>query len=117
MASVTLHVRRISPRAFMHLISPSSERDGAAQQTPPIMHQVASFSYEGDDLSELDKVKMKQISFDGWPVSLAWREELDAMKHTHDINLLPAYDLDHTMIVPKDYERCLLGAAVELHVR
>ncbi|KAF8478324.1 hypothetical protein JB92DRAFT_2837996 [Gautieria morchelliformis] len=78
--------------------------------------EITDSSDEGEDLSELDKAKMKQISFDGWPVSLAWREELDAVKSTHDVNPLPAYDLDHKMIAPKDYERCLVGAAVELHV-
>ncbi|KAF8526378.1 hypothetical protein JB92DRAFT_2826580 [Gautieria morchelliformis] len=59
---------------------------------------------------------MMQISFGGWPVSHAWRKELDAVKATHDVNPLPAYNIDHSMIAPKDYERCLLGAAVEVHV-
>ncbi|KAF8520056.1 hypothetical protein JB92DRAFT_3111911 [Gautieria morchelliformis] len=73
-------------------------------------------SNEGEDLSEGEKALMMQISFNGWPVSHAWRKELDAVKATHDVNPLPAYDIDHNMIAPKDYERCLLGAAVEVHV-
>ncbi|KAF8524953.1 hypothetical protein JB92DRAFT_2826889 [Gautieria morchelliformis] len=59
---------------------------------------------------------MKQISFEGWPVTQAWHNELDAVKETQDINLLPVYDLDHTMIWPKDYKWCLLGATVEVHI-
>jgi hypothetical protein len=42
-------------------------------------------------------------------------EKLDAVKDTHNINPLPAYDLSHSMITPKDYEQCLLGTIVELH--
>ncbi|KAF8495083.1 hypothetical protein JB92DRAFT_2994140 [Gautieria morchelliformis] len=29
---------------------------------------------------------------------------------------LPAYDVDYSMIASKDYERCLLGAMVEVHL-
>ncbi|KAF8512170.1 hypothetical protein JB92DRAFT_336164 [Gautieria morchelliformis] len=71
---------------------------------------------DGYDLSKQDRAKIKQLSFDGWPVRQAWCDELDAVKETHDVNPLPAYDLDHSIIVPKDYERCLLGAIVEVQV-
>ncbi|KAF8483183.1 hypothetical protein JB92DRAFT_3132075 [Gautieria morchelliformis] len=71
---------------------------------------------DGYDLSEQDRAKIKQLSFDGWPIRQAWGDELDAVKETHDINPLPAYDLDHSTIAPKDYERCLLGAIAEVHI-
>ncbi|KAF8529442.1 hypothetical protein JB92DRAFT_2860683 [Gautieria morchelliformis] len=103
-----------------------SERKEPVQSTPSrltIRHalliermetdDMTESSREEDDLCKLDKAKMMQISFEGWPVSDAWREELDAVKGTHDVNLLPAYDIDHTMILPKDYECCLLGATVK----
>jgi hypothetical protein len=56
-----------------------------------------------------------QLSFDGWPFRQPWDEKLDVVKDTHNINPLPAYDLNHSTITPKDYEQCLLGTIVELH--
>ncbi|KAF8506470.1 hypothetical protein JB92DRAFT_2832882 [Gautieria morchelliformis] len=55
-------------------------------------------SNNGDDLTEQDNVRQ------------LWCDELDEVKATHDINPLPAYDVDYSMIAPKDYEQCLLGA-------
>ncbi|KAF8473106.1 hypothetical protein JB92DRAFT_3053445 [Gautieria morchelliformis] len=47
-------------------------------------------SNDGYDLSEHARcVRHVKLSFDGWPVRQAWRDELDAVKETHDVNLLP----------------------------
>ncbi|KAF8508533.1 hypothetical protein JB92DRAFT_580240 [Gautieria morchelliformis] len=38
-------------------------------------------------------------------------------RRERDTRRQPApYDIDHTIILPKDYERCLLGATVEVHI-
>lgn len=42
--------------------------------------------------------------------------ELAAMKKTHIFNILPAYDVDGNLILPKNYESALKGAVVVVTV-
>jgi hypothetical protein len=60
-------------------------------------------------------VKLIEMSFEGWPARQAWRDELEKVKDTHDMNPIPAYDINHQLITSKHYERALIGAMVEVH--
>ncbi|KAF8526089.1 hypothetical protein JB92DRAFT_2873291, partial [Gautieria morchelliformis] len=48
-------------------------------------------SNDGYGLSEHARCvrHIKRHSVDGWPVRQPWRDELDAVKETHDVNPLP----------------------------
>lgn len=54
------------------------------------------------------------FALENWPVTGAWRAELDAVKDTHMISPLPAYGLDLEPIKPREYTRRLIGAIVEV---
>ncbi|KAF8503845.1 hypothetical protein JB92DRAFT_3123363 [Gautieria morchelliformis] len=40
---------------------------------------------------------------------------MNAVKHTHEISPLPAFDVNGDPIVPSQYDRLLKGAVVEVH--
>lgn len=51
-----------------------------------------------------------------WPVADRCKGHLHGLVSTHIICPLPAYDLDHKLIVPSEYESKLKGALVEVHM-
>lgn len=60
-------------------------------------------------LSDIDPaLRLENIPVSG-DIAVA---ELAAMKATHVFNILPAYDVDGDLIMPKDYESRLKGAVV-----
>jgi len=54
------------------------------------------------------------LTFHGWPAGEQWRAELEALKELYDVNPLRAYDIDGKLILPRNYERQLIGAVVRL---
>jgi hypothetical protein len=51
-----------------------------------------------------------EYDIDNWPVSLSNEPYLDAIKSTHNVQRLPAYDIKGDLIHPFDYEEKLAGA-------
>ncbi|KAF8528242.1 hypothetical protein JB92DRAFT_3093082 [Gautieria morchelliformis] len=76
---------------------------------------LAEAAWGCSELTNYETVPMMDM-ISGNRTRQAGHDELDVMKETQNINLLPVYDLDHSIIAPKDYKRCLLGAIVEVQV-
>ncbi|KAG1907217.1 uncharacterized protein F5891DRAFT_1181513 [Suillus fuscotomentosus] len=51
-----------------------------------------------------------------WPVADRCKGHLESLVSTHSICPLPAYDSDHNLILPSQYESKLKGALVEVHM-
>ncbi|KAH7903004.1 hypothetical protein BJ138DRAFT_1120845 [Hygrophoropsis aurantiaca] len=51
-----------------------------------------------------------------WPVDDRCQSDLELLIPTHDIQPLPAWDTQNTLIPPKDYGAKLRGATVEVHM-
>ncbi|KAI6025248.1 hypothetical protein PISMIDRAFT_11508 [Pisolithus microcarpus 441] len=55
-------------------------------------------------------------SFERWPLTKERnRAQLLALKHSHHLRPVPAYDLNNDLLHPSTYRRCLQGAIVEVH--
>lgn len=68
------------------------------------------------NFTEYSPISVNEFSFEGYPVSGLWRDQLDAVKKTHDIVPLPAYGSpeDSDPIKPSQYHARLAGAVVLL---
>ncbi|KAJ6497955.1 hypothetical protein C8R47DRAFT_1068866 [Mycena vitilis] len=55
-----------------------------------------------------------EIKTADWPVAPEYHEHLLAVADTHDVVLLPVYDIDETLVPQPDIERKLRGAFVEV---
>ena len=51
-----------------------------------------------------------------WPVSDCCKDHLHELVSSHNIQPLPAYDENHNLISPSQYESKLKGALVEVHM-
>ncbi|OAX30739.1 hypothetical protein K503DRAFT_178495 [Rhizopogon vinicolor AM-OR11-026] len=51
-----------------------------------------------------------------WPVADRCKDHLQDLISTHEIRPLPAYDENHALIPPLQYESKLKGALVEVHM-
>ncbi|KAG2055974.1 hypothetical protein BDR06DRAFT_970434 [Suillus hirtellus] len=51
-----------------------------------------------------------------WPVADQCKGHLQDLRSTHNVCPLPAYDTDHSLIPPLEYESKLKGALVEVHM-
>jgi hypothetical protein len=51
-----------------------------------------------------------------WPVADRCKGHLQDLRSTHNVCPLPAYDTDHSLIPPLEYESKLKGALVEVHM-
>ncbi|KAG1883850.1 hypothetical protein F4604DRAFT_1920366 [Suillus subluteus] len=51
-----------------------------------------------------------------WPVADQCKSHLQGLVSTYIICPLPAYDLDHNLILPSEYESKLKGALIEVHM-
>jgi hypothetical protein len=51
-----------------------------------------------------------EYNIDNWPVPLTNEDSLEAIKPTHNVQRLPAYDVKGQLIHPLDYEEKLAGA-------
>ncbi|KAG1857480.1 hypothetical protein F4604DRAFT_1931432 [Suillus subluteus] len=80
---------------------------------------------ERDTASEVDGDDNYSTDSDGlssdfdittWPVADRCKGHLQGLTSTHTIHPLPAYDLDHNLILPSEYESKLKGALVEVHM-
>ncbi|KAG1728760.1 uncharacterized protein EDB91DRAFT_1086000 [Suillus paluster] len=80
---------------------------------------------EQDTTSEVDGDNNYLTNLDGlssdfdittWPVADRCKGCLQDLTSTHIIRPLPAYDLDHNLILPSEYESKLKGALVEVHM-
>ncbi|KAI6041949.1 hypothetical protein EDC04DRAFT_2892453 [Pisolithus marmoratus] len=71
---------------------------------------------DSDDIPGSATSSTDSFSFELWPLTKEkYRGELLALKSTHRILPLPAYDLTGDLIRPSAYRRCLQGALVEVH--
>jgi hypothetical protein len=69
---------------------------------------------EEDDEEEVDP----RFLIENWPVqNPATQVHLDAIKGTHIVNPIPAYDVEGRLILPTEYEHKLRGAIVRLEFR
>lgn len=87
---------------------------GASDVTPtPSPESVTSTTAEE---SVKPTISADAFSFERWPLTKEKnRVELLALKTTHHIVPLPAYDLANDLIRPGGYRRLLQGAIVEVH--
>ncbi|KAG2087595.1 hypothetical protein BD769DRAFT_1680709 [Suillus cothurnatus] len=76
--------------------------------------QYDTASDEGDDCSTNSLSSDFDIST--WPVANRCRGRLEDLTSTHNVCPLPAYDTDHGLIPPLEYESKLKGALVEVHM-
>jgi len=57
-----------------------------------------------------------EMTIANWPIQDRTRAALERAASTHYICPLPAFDEDHTLISPIDYQKKLSGAIVQVHL-
>jgi hypothetical protein len=67
-------------------------------------------------LATVDSGLGSEFNITTWPVAERCKGHLEDLVSTHDICPLPAYDENHVLIPPLQYESKLKGALVEVHM-
>ncbi|KAG1722366.1 hypothetical protein EDD22DRAFT_935595 [Suillus occidentalis] len=71
---------------------------------------------QGDDTSSDTATNLgSEFEISNWPVADRCKGHLADLAQTHIVNPLPAYDTDHQLIPPTQYESKLCGTVVEVH--
>ncbi|KAG2070008.1 hypothetical protein BDR04DRAFT_1118681 [Suillus decipiens] len=71
-----------------------------------------------DNNNDEDSTETLSSEYDiaSWPVSDHCKDHLQELTTSHDIKPLPAYDKNHKLIPPTQYESKLNGTLVEVHM-
>ena len=80
-------------------------------------HHLLFFKKEKRDPSQLDKnndLQIEEYTIDDWLINPSNKSYLNAIKGSHCIHLIPAYNIKGTLIPPAKYEEKLAGAIVHV---
>ena len=96
-----------------------------------IIHKLFVVSFFDDSLNSLTKKKFKKkeknddpddninlqigdYTIDNWPINPSNIDYLDAIKSSHEVRPIPAYDVKGNLITPTEYEEKIAGATARV---